>query len=395
MRVLYYIPGPTYGGAHNQVVRLAAPLRAAGYEPVVLMPDQEGDGFDRLVAAGIETYRTTLHRLRATLDPRTHWGLVRGFRSQVRLIERFLEEQRIDLVQLHGVMSMDGALAARRRNLPIVWQVLDTRAPAALRAITTPVIQRAADSVLVTGRTVGALYPGLDRLGDRVVPYYPPVDGAVFAPPSPEARAAARARLGVGDDEVLVGDLGNINAQKGHQYVVEAVGLVRRQHPRVTLRVRGGRSPGHEAYQQRIEEQAAAVGLPGGTVDSLPAGMDSAAFLGALDLFALGSEPRSEGVPTVIIEAMLTGVPVVATDVGGVAEAVRDGDTGYCVPARDAAAMADRLERLATDDGLRATMSRRSREVALAELSLESCVESYRRAYEAAIDHRRGQSVHL
>ena len=393
MRVLYYVPGPTYGGAHNQVVRLAGPLRAAGYEPVVLLPDQEGDGYDRLVAAGIETYRATLHRLRATRDVATHWGLVKGFRPQVRLLERFLDEHRIDLVQLHGVMSVDGAIAAHRRRLPLVWQVLDTRAPRALRAVTTPLIQRYADSVLVTGRTVGALYPGLEQLGDRLVPYYPPVSGTEFAPPQPAARAAVRAELGVAEDEVLVGDLGNINAQKGHQYVVEAVGRVRHRLPLVTLRVRGGRSPGHEEYQRRVEELAASFGLPADTVGSLPEGMDSAAFLSALDLFALGSEPRSEGVPTVILEAMLTGVPVVASDVGGVAEAVRDGETGFCVPPRDAAAMADRLLRLAEDPQLRSAMADRSRAVALAELSLESCVEAYERAYAAAIEHRRARSA--
>lgn len=392
MRVLYYIPGPTYGGAHNQVVRLAEPLLAEGYEAVVLLPDQEGDGYDRLVAAGIETYRMPLHRLRATTSLGTHWGLVRGFRSQVRLLERFLDDKRIELVQLHGVMSIDGALAARRRNLPLVWQVLDTRAPRALRAVTTPLIQRYADSVLVTGRTIGSLYPGLDRLGDRLVPYYPPVSGSEFAPPSPEARAAVRAQLGVAAHEILVGDLGNINAQKGHQYVIEAVGRARRDLPAMTLRVRGGRSPGHEEYQRRVEELAASFGFPTDTVASLPTGVDSAAFLSALDLFALASEPRSEGVPTVIIEAMLTGVPVVATRVGGVAEAVRDGETGFCVPPRDVAAMSHRLRQLAEDAPLRSAMADRSRLVATAELSIRSCLESYRRAYAAAVQHRHPSS---
>ncbi len=389
MRILYYIPGPTYGGAHNQVVRLAEPLSAAGYEPVVLLPDQEGDGYDRLVAAGIETYRATLHRLRATTNLSTHWGLVSSFRPQVDLLERFLTKHGIDLVQLHGVMSLDGALGARRRRLPIIWQILDTRAPRALRAMTAPLVQRYADSVLVTGTTVGSLYPGLDKLGDRLVPYYPPVSGTEFAPPTPAERQAVRDRLGVAEDEVLVGDLGNLNAQKGHQYVVEAVGRVRRRLPEVTLRVRGGRAPGHEEYQRSVEQLAASFGLPDETVDSLPPAMNSAAFLSALDVFAVGSEPRSEGVPTAIIEAMLTGVPVVASDVGGVAEAVRHGETGFCVPPRNPAAMSDRLTQLAEEPELRFTMAKRSREIALAELSLESCVEAHLRAYSAAIEHRR------
>jgi glycosyltransferase involved in cell wall biosynthesis len=169
------------------------------------------------------------------------------------------------------------------------------------------------------------------------------------------------------------------------------VGRLRRRLPQVTLRVRGGRAAGHERYEAGVVELADSYGLPSGTVGQLADGMHSAAFLSALDLFAVGSEPRSEGVPTVIIEAMLTGVPVVASDVGGVAEAVRDAETGFCVPPRDVAAMGDRLERLVADPDLRRTMGERSRAVAAAELSLEACIEAHLRAYRAAVEHGRGR----
>jgi glycosyltransferase involved in cell wall biosynthesis len=186
---------------------------------------------------------------------------------------------------------------------------------------------------------------------------------------------------------VLVGDLGNLNSQKGHQYVVEAVGQVRATLPAVTLRVRGGSATGHEAYQQRVEDLARDSGLPANAVRSLEPGMSPARFLSALDVFALGSEPRSEGVPTAIIESMLTGVPTVAARVGGVDEVVRDGETGWCVAPRDVPAMTDRIRQLAADPVLRHRLGKQARAYAAANLSLDNCVQAHRTAYEAARRH--------
>lgn len=384
MRFLFYIPGPTYGGAHNQVVRLAAAFRARDIEPVVLLPDQPGDAFDRLQRAGIEVHRMRLHRLRATTDLRTHRDLVTTFRQQIRALGRFLEDQRIDAVQLHGVTSLDGALAASRAGLPLVWQILDTRAPRPLRLLTAPMVARYADAVLVTGSVVADQYPGLARLGERVVPYYPPVDLDEFVPPSGDQRAAAREILQVPSDAVLIGDLGNLNPQKGHQYVVEAVGRVRRTLA-AELRVRGGNATGHEAYAASIERLAQENGMSGPTVGNLEPGLPPAAFMRALDIFVVGSEPRSEGVPTAIIEAMSTGLPVVATRVGGVEEVVRDGRTGYVVTSRDVDAMAERLGRLVGDSELRRRMGERGRALAQDEFSLERCVDAHMKAYRLAL----------
>jgi len=82
---------------------------------------------------------------------------------------------------------------------------------------------------------------------------------------------------------------------------------------------------------------------------------DMADLMRAADIFTLPS--HREGMPRSIIEAMLTGLPVVATDVRGSREEVVDGETGLLVPVRDAAALARALGRLVGDTGLRAAMS--------------------------------------
>ena len=90
---------------------------------------------------------------------------------------------------------------------------------------------------------------------------------------------------------------------------------------------------------------------------------DVAAILAAADIFALPS--HFEGLPMSVIEAMLTGLPVVATDIRGPREQVIDGLTGLIVPARQAAPLADALRRLTADPALRAAMGEAGRARAL------------------------------
>ena len=94
--------------------------------------------------------------------------------------------------------------------------------------------------------------------------------------------------------------------------------------------------------------------LDDGRLALVDPGDDVARFLKVLDVFLLTSVPRSEGVSTTVLEAMATGVPVVATDVGGLDEVVENGRTGYVVPPLRADAIAAAALRLIRDPILRA-----------------------------------------
>ena len=108
-----------------------------------------------------------------------------------------------------------------------------------------------------------------------------------------------------------------------------------------------------------LEALAASLPLPG-SVEFQPATEDMAPIYRASDIFLLTSD--SEGTPNVLLEAMASGIPVVATSVGGVPEIVRHGETGYLVDPRDEAEFVTAVVRLVEDDGLRTTMGQRARE---------------------------------
>jgi len=171
-------------------------------------------------------------------------------------------------------------------------------------------------------------------------------DPAVFHP-DPAARARIRAALAVPEDRVVVIAVSRLVRHKGYPELAAAM----RDVPAAELWVVGER-----LASDRGEDMLAVLrdaGL-GARLRLLGYREDVAALLAAADIFALPS--HFEGLPMSVIEAMLTGLPVVATDISGPREQVVDGETGLLIPPRQAAPLAAALARLAANPALRAAM---------------------------------------
>lgn len=388
MRALFVVNNPVFGGGQGQFIRLREPLAARGWEMVAVTP-VGADAAGRLRAGGVEVEELPLHRLRAKPDPRLQAQFLASFPREVAGLRRLIERLGIDVVQAHGDTNPQAALAGHRAGAAVVWQLYDTRTPAALRRVTMPLVTRVADVITTWGRRLGLEYPGTERLGERWIPVFPPVAGEDFAP-SAQRRAAARAELGIAGDAVAVAVIGMLNPSKGHDHFVRALGLARSDHPNLVARVLGPPSPAHTEYERRVRAEAGALGmLANGVLDIRDAGARVAELLPAFDILALSSVPRSEGMPTVILEAMACGLPVVATDVGAVAELVVDGDTGYVVPPLDDPRFAEALGWLAADADLRARMGAAGRTRFEERFELDVLADIHVRAFELALEHRR------
>ncbi len=176
-------------------------------------------------------------------------------------------------------------------------------------------------------------------------------DPAIYRP-DPEARARIRLELGVPGDRVVVAAVSRLVRHKGHAELVAAM----RDVPGAELWVTGERLPtdrgedlGPLFAQSGLRERLRMLGYRA----------DVPAILAASDIFALPS--HFEGLPMSVIEAMLTGLPVVATDIRGPREQVVDGETGLLVPPMTVAPLANALHRLAADPALRTRMGEAGR----------------------------------
>jgi sugar transferase (PEP-CTERM/EpsH1 system associated) len=147
---------------------------------------------------------------------------------------------------------------------------------------------------------------------------------------------------------------------------------------------------GDGPLRDQVEAEVAGSGL-GDVVWLAGARADVPACMAAMDCFVLPSQ--AEGISNTLLEAMASGLPVIATDVGGNGELVADGETGCLVPSSDPPALAEAMARLAGDADLRARMGAAGRARAVSRFSLEAMVTAYLDVYDRLLKQRAPRRV--
>jgi glycosyltransferase involved in cell wall biosynthesis len=316
--VLQVVTSSDRRGAEVAAVQLERALQARGVDidTVALWPGRGAAALD-LRALGS-----------ARRDPRA-----------IRALARAAKDHGVVLGQGSSTLPF-GAVASTLARVPFVYRSIGD--PSFWAASTTR--RTRVRAALSRARLVVAIWPGaadvfVDRYGIdparlRVIPNGVPADA--FEPTAPAARAAARRALAdatdapIDADRPLVAYLGALSHEKHPLLAVEAAARM----PEVQL-VLAGQGP----LAGDVAVRADAVG--GGRILAVGPLAEPAALLAAADALVLPS--RSEGIPAVVIEAGMAGLPVVASDVGGVREVVVDGETGRVVATRSPAAFADAL----------------------------------------------------
>jgi len=202
------------------------------------------------------------------------------------------------------------------------------------------------------------------------------VDTALFAPREPRTP---------GGDALRVVCVGTLHEVKGQAHLVEACRLLAREGVAVTCRL-----VGDGPDRRDLEAAIAAAGLTGRVVLTGPLTRPAVADeLHRADVLVAPSVPtregRREGIPVVLMEAMSSGLPVVASGISGIPELVEDGVSGILAPPGDAAAIAAALRRLAGDPALRERMGRAARRRVVSGFDLERSAAELARRFGAEV----------
>jgi sugar transferase (PEP-CTERM/EpsH1 system associated) len=199
------------------------------------------------------------------------------------------------------------------------------------------------------------------------------VDTARFFP-DPVARARMRAQLHLADDEFCIGCVGNLFPVKDHMTLLAAVEeMAPSSRPWRLLFI------GEGPERSNLESFADSHSALRHRVQLLGSRQNIADWLRAMDLFVLPS--LSEGISNALLEAMATGLPVLATATGGNPELVTEGESGLLFPVRGVRRLAELLQWLESDPGRRAQLGQAAFRRATECFSLEAMVRNYAELY--------------
>jgi glycosyltransferase involved in cell wall biosynthesis len=373
-RVLLLIKGLGAGGAEQLLVNGIAHLdrEAFQYEIAYFLPWKD-DHVAVFEGAGIPVWCLGGRR---QIDP----GVVGRLR-------RLIRDRQIDLLDVHLPYAGVASRLARRR----------TSAALLYTEHSLSVQRRLSNFRFVTFAANVATYGMSDRLvavsedtardvrrfSRARVPLsvvYNGIDLAGFSADD-ERIAAARKALDLCPTDTVVGHVAKMVSKKRQRDLLDAARIVLDARPDVRF-VLAGKGP----LQSRLEEHAATLGISHavrfpGFVDDIIGTMAS------FDVFALSS--LHEGLPTVTIESLAVGVPVVATRVGGTPEVVDDGVTGLLVPPRSPRALAAAVLRLVDDAELRRAMGRAGVATVHERFSIDRRVRDIESIYDELLSARR------
>jgi L-malate glycosyltransferase len=353
----------TLGGGERIVLKLAALLPAYGYRASILTfsADPESTG---LKSPPCPVY---LLPLQCTYD-------LTALRAAFELSE-FLDRQRIRIVQTFFESSdiWAGLVTKSMSDAKLIWSRRDM---GILRGRKHDVAYRlmsgVPDQVFAVSEQVRRYCIGVDGIDSlRVQTIYNGLDLADWS-------AAPRRPREPG--EMMIATIGNIRRVKGHDVLIRAAASVVDKVPRARFSI-GGEVLETDYFAElqalvRELDLVENIFFTGGVTDLRE-------YLAAVDVFVLPS--RSEGFSNAIIEAMAASLPVVATDVGGNAEAVKDGVSGFVVPPDDPDALSGAILQLLSDPGGAKKMGEAGREIAGTRFTTSAMMRQITAAYGALL----------
>ncbi|WP_119304111.1 glycosyltransferase family 4 protein [Dongia deserti] len=294
-----------------------------------------------------------------------------------RAARRFLKSASPDIIHVHDESSaLAWGLAARPKRIPVVWQVHQQLPQRWIDWL----LRRLASHIVFVAANNQRRFDGVDLPASSVI--YNGVDLSVFYP-------ATNRREG----PINIGFISNLVDRKRPEWVIQAAGRLAREGLNVKVLLAGNDFSGGEKARE-LQDLAKEEGITG-RYHYIGPRSDVPDVLRSLDILVLPSKRDKEAFPRIVVEAMACGVPVLATAVAGVPEAVVAGETGLLVDPDDFDGFVGALRTLVTDDALRSRYGAAAVARCRALFSMEASVAAISEVYRSVTAEHSAQQREL
>ena len=385
MRVLYVNHTAVVSGSERSMLALLSGLPPSVRARVACPPGPLAEVVEKL-GIPVTTIASTAGSLR--LHPAHTPRALAEMSTAAVQVHRAARRHRAEVVHANSIRAGIELGLARVSPAAAIVSVRDCLPPGAATRASMRLVAATASTIVANSHyTAGLVRASAPNARPEVV--HPAIDVARFDPARID-RSAARARLGApGTRRVLLGVVAQLSPWKGQDTAIEALRLLRAQHVDAHLLLIGSakfvaRSTRFDnvAYVERLHRLVADAGLQE-RVSWLGERDDVPELMRALDVLLLPSHEEPFG--RALLEAMALEVPVLAPDVGGCVELVRDGVEGYLVPPREPAAWAQAVQRVLAGPERGRAMGRAGRVRVSETFGIEDHVQATLAVYERAL----------
>ena len=344
-----------YGGSKIflQTVKV---LMENGYDIYVVL-DGEGPLISEFEKLDVEIIVSELGILRRQyFNPLGLINRIKALYKARKFLLNLVSNHNIDLIYSNTTSVLVGCYVANKTKLPHVWHIHEIiRNPKFFTKFISWHLNQFSDEIIVVSEEVRKHWNQYVK-NDKITTIYNGLNYSDYLNSIP----GLREELGISNDQVIIGMIGRVNLWKGQSYFLKIASEIYKTHKNVAFVMVGDAYPGYEYLYDNIKKYIKTNNLQEVVYD-LGYRKDIPYLLASFDLFVLPSI-QPDPLPTVVLEAMASSKPVIATAHGGALEMVLENETGMHIPWDDAFKAVDKFKRLIDDQEHRELMGNKGRE---------------------------------
>jgi glycosyltransferase involved in cell wall biosynthesis len=376
MNILFINHMGFLGGGEKSMLTLMQGLRDKASHQVYLLA-QPGELINQAREQGFPVFEYSFSGIRRTLNP-VDWirGLIK-LGTGISNIREIISGKGIEIVHANSLKAaIMGGRAARQAGARLVFHTRDFLPAGIWRGALIGWAYRLSDRIIVNSKSVAQVY-GKDPGGKVSVVYNyvePPKIQADKAPGNVRAENECPANA------PLIGYSGRLHPAKGLETLFMGFSHILNVLPGARLWIVGGAMPGEEQYPERLKTTAREMGIAG-SVKFFGWRDDALEIMSCFDVLAVPSQKEPFG--RVTVEAMMLGIPVVATASGGTLEIIENNKTGLLFDPGDSRQLADKCVEITTDPEKTNKMTRLAKSEVGLKFSAENYIGGVQRVYDS------------